>query len=812
MGPTRLTDPGPGGWALALSVGLLAGAALAYEVLLVRLFAILQWHHFAYMVISLALLGFGASGTLVALLRAPLLRRFELAYPAAALAFAIGAPLLFQFAQRIPVDALELFWSPRQWLRLAAVYLLLALPFLAAATAICLALARPGAPIHRLYGADLAGSGAGALGSVALLIWLAPWPALLAVSALGLLAAALGGHACGRGARWAAVALAGLLLLPALPAGWGELRISQYKGLSETLRLPGATVVARRSGPLGQVSVVASPRVPLRHAPGLSLTSRQPLPEQLALFVDGDGLSAINRFDGDLAPLAYLGDTPEALPYVLFERPRVLVLGAGGGSEVLRALWHGAATVDAVELNPQVAGLLTGPLADFAGDLYRHPRVRLHLAEGRAFVARDTARYDLLQVALLDGFGAAAAGLHALDESYLYTVEAFGDYLGRLAEGGVLAITRWNRLPPRDSLKLVATARAALARAGAADPAAQLILVRGWNTHTLLVRATPFPPAALAAVRRFAAGRAFDLAWLPGMARSEANRFNRLAEPSYHDGARALLGDGADRFIAAYKFAIAPATDDRPHFFHFLRPGTLPELFRLRGAGGLALVDWGYPLLLAALLQALLLGGLLILLPLWLARRRQVAAPAGVRRWSVFAYFGAIGLAFMGLEMAFIQKLVLFLGHPLYAVAVALTGFLVAAGLGSMLVERLLARYGETAVRHGALVAIGLVGLAYLLLLPGLLGQLLGWPDPARVAVALALIAPLGLAMGLPLPLGLRRVAAKAPELLPWAWGINGCASVVGAVLATLLALHAGFGAVVLVALWLYLLTAICAP
>jgi hypothetical protein len=178
----------------------------------------------------------------------------------------------------------------------------------------------------------------------------------------------------------------------------------------------------------------------------------------------------------------------------------------------------------------------------------------------------------------------------------------------------------------------------------------------------------------------------------------------------------------------------------------------------------------------------------------------------------VFAYFGAIGLAFMGLEMAFIQKLVLFLGHPLYAVAVALTGFLVAAGLGSMMVERLLARYGETAVRHGTLVAIGLLGLAYLVLLPGLLGQLLGWPDPARVAVALALIAPLGLGMGLPLPLGLRRVAAKAPELLPWAWGINGCASVVGAVLATLLALHAGFGAVVLVAIWLYLLTALCAP
>jgi len=812
MVSTRLTDPATGGWALPWSVGLLAGAALAYEVLLVRLFAILQWHHFAYMVISLALLGFGASGTLVALLRAPLLRCFHVAYPVAALAFAVGTPLLFQLAQRVPVDALELLWSPRQWFLLAAVYLLLALPFLAAATALCLALARPGAPIHRLYGADLVGSGLGALGSVALLTWLAPWPALLAISGFGLVATGLGGHACGRGARWASVALAGLLLLPALPTGWGELKISQYKGLSEVLRLPGAEVIAEASGPLGQVTVVASPRVPLRHAPGLSLMSRHVPPEQLALFTDGDGLAAVHRFDGDLAPLAYLGDSPEALPYALLERPRVLVLGAGGGTEVLRALWHGAASVDAVELNPQVAGLLTGPLADYAGDLYRHPRVRLHLAEARAFVARDRDRYDLLQVALLDGFGAAAAGLHALDESYLYTVEAFGHYLDRVADGGLLAITRWNRLPPRDSLKLVATARAALEQAGAADPAAQVVLLRGWKTHTLLVRSTPFTLGELAAVRRFAVTRAFDLAWLPGMERTEANRFSVLDAPYYHDGARALLGDGAARFVADYKFNITPATDDRPHFFHFLRLGTLPELFRLRGAGGLALVDRGYPLLLAALLQALLLGALLILVPLWVGRRRGGATPPGVRPWTVFAYFGAIGLAFMGLEMAFIQKLVLFLGHPLYAVAVALAGFLVAAGIGSTLLERLLAWRSETAIRHGVLVGIGLLGLGYTVLLPGLLEQLLGWPAPARVAVALALIAPLGACMGLPLPLGLRRLAAKAPEAVPWAWGINGCASVVGAVLATLLSLHAGFSVVVMVALWLYLLTAVCAP
>ena len=807
-----LNERDTSGWTLPLSVALLAGAALAYEVVLVRLFAIVQWHHFAYMVISLALLGFGASGTLVALLREPLLRRFDLAYPLAALLFAVTAPLSFQLAERLPVDALELLWTPRQWFLLAGVYLLLALPFLAAATALCLALARSGAPIHRLYGADLAGSGAGALGAVALLGVVAPWPALLVIAALGTLAAGIGALACGRGLRWVLIALAAMLLLPSLPREWGALHLSQYKPLRELMRHPGTTVVAERSSPLGLVTVVSTPEVPLRHAPGLSLRSRHALPDQLALFVDGNGPTAIHRFDRDLAPLAYLGDSPEALPYALLERPRVLVLGAGGGTEVLRALWHHARAVDAVELNPDVIGLLTGPLVDYVANLYRQPGVRVHEAEARAFVARTDARFDLVQLALVDGFGAAAAGLHALDESYLYTVEAFAAYLDRLAEGGLLAITRWNRLPPRDSLRLVATARAALEQRGIADAAAHVVLVRGWNTHTLLVRPTPFTDADADAVRRFAAARAFDLVWLPGMRPEEANRYNVLDDAAFHDGARALLGADAAGFLDAYKFDIAPTSDDRPHFFHYLRLGTLPELFRARGAGGLALVDWGYPLLLAALLQALVLGALLILVPLRVLRRRQGAGPSPVRPWTVFAYFACIGLAFMGLEMAFIQKLVLFLGHPLYAVAVALSGFLVAAGLGSAALERLLAWRGETAVRHGALVGIALLGLGYLVLLPGLLEQLLAWPEAARVVVALLLIAPLGFCMGLPLPLGLRRVALRAPGAVPWAWGINGCASVVGAVLATLFALHFGFSAVVLLAVWLYLMTAVCAP
>jgi spermidine synthase len=801
-----------------IAVALISAAALAYEILLMRLFSIILWHHFAYMIISLALLGYGASGAVLTLAQRAVQERFAPLFCAAAAGFGVSAIGCFVLAQRVPFNPLEILWDPRQPLYLLAVYLLLLLPFLCAGACVCMALARFRGMVPRIYSVDILGAGAGSLGVVGLLFVLSPADALKLIGALGCAAAAVAWLECGGPKRWPAAVLTGLAGLPLLlPPAWVAPTMSPYKELSQALRIPEARVIAQASSPLGLVSVVESPRVPLRHAPGLSLNATAEPPPQLAVFTDGEGLNPLTRFDGRRDSLAHLDQLSSALPYHLLRHPHVLVLGAGAGADVLQAHFHGARQIDAVELNPQVVDLVQRRFADYAGGIY--PGIaRVHVAEARGFVAASTERYDLIQVALLDSFSASSAGLYALSENYLYTVEALQDDLRHLQPGGLLAITRWVALPPRDALKLFGAAVAALERSGVADPGSRLAMVRSWKTVTLLVKNGAFDTADIAAIKAFCSARSFDLAYYPGMRPEEANRHNVVEGPDLFDGATALLGPGREAFVQSYKFDIAPATDDKPHFFHFFRWRSLPELLSLKEQGGLPLLEWGYPVLVATLVQAALASLLLIGLPLaWVARtdaRRSEPMPLAASRGRVLVYFLAIGFAFMFIEIAFIQKFVLFLSHPLYAVAVVLFAFLLFAGIGSG-VSTSLQQVGREPALHplaAVAIAIAVSAMLCLTLLPWLFQNAMGLPDPLRILISAALIAPLAFFMGMPFPLGLARVEASDARLIPWAWGINGCASVTGAVLATLLSIHVGFTAVVVAALVLYGVAAAARP
>ena len=779
---------------------MLSAAARGYELLLLRLFAIIQWHHFAYLAISVALLGIGAAGTFVTLARRALLATYPHSFFLAAAAFAVAAVACFAAAERLPFNALEIAWNPAEFLGLTAIYLLLLIPFFCAATALCIAYSGFGGSIPQLYGADILGAGLGSLGLLALLFFLHPADALRVICALGLAAAALAAWPAARG--WAAVlALAGLAGPWLLPAPALDLIASDYKDLSQALRVKGARIVAQRTSPLGVVTALESPLAPLRHAPGLSLNAAAGPPAQLGLFVDGQSAGAVIRYDG--TPLAYLGDTTAALPYRLLQRPRVLVLGAGAGSDVLQALAHGARRVDAVELDGQIAAMVQEDLAAFSGRPYSAPGVHLHVAEVRGFIAASRDGFDLIQVALLDSFGSSAAGLGSLNESSLYTVEALEAYLQRLAPGGLLAFTRWVSLPPRDSLRLFATAVAALERRGVAEPGRSLALIRGWNTSTLLVRNGAFPAAEIAAIGDFCRQRAFDIAHVQGIAADETNVFNLLERDDYFAGAQALLGTQRQDFLERYKFDLTPATDDRPYFFHFFKWRTLPELLELRSRGGLPPLDWGYPVLVMALLQAVLVSLLLILLPLALAGTRQAfaAAPAQLRR-RVPGYFLALGLGFMAIEIPLLQRFTLFLSHPLYAAAIVLSAVLVFAGLGARFSVRL------APAARWPFAAIAAFAAVYAWLLPSLLTEAMGLAQGWKILLTMLLVAPLAFCLGMPFPLGLAAVAARAAPLVPWAWGINGFASVVATLLATLLSIHWGYSTVLLLAVALYAIAA----
>ena len=805
----------------SLAVAVISGAALAYEILLIRLFSIVEWHHLAFLIISLALLGYGASGTLLALAREPLLQRFDVAAASAAAAFGATSLGAFLIAQRIELNSLEIFWSTRQFGRLFILYLLFAIPFFCAATAIGLTLTRYGAESPRLYRADLIGGGASAAAATGLLFFVHPVTALQMVAALGFVAAALFGTRASRripAFHW--VALAGILAVVAARPLLLPLRMSQFKELSHALRIPGAKIIDERSSPHGVLTTVASPAVPFRHAPGLSLAFAGEIPEQLGVFTDGGGMTPIIRPGGDLS---YLGFLPTAIAYHAgTPRKRVAVIGAGGGSEVLSALVHGAEEVTAVELNPQMIDLVREH-----SRLYEDRRVRVVTAEARRFIRESGVQWDAIQLALVGTHGASAAGVQAVSESYLYTVEAMRELIAHLRPGGYLVLTRWMQAPPREVVKLLATAIAAQER-----PAGRIALVRGWNTATLVVKNGDFTAGELAAIRAFCDERSLDIDYLPGIRREETNQLNVLDEPYLFDAATALLAGGrtAEDFYERYKFNVRPATDERPYFFHSFRWSALPELLQLRARGGMPLLEWGYLVLVAGLVQALAASTALILLPLlWMRRRRaprvprspseflgvEDAAPPprnseepeelrGTHReptWRLVLYFGAIGLAFLFIEIAFMQRLTLFLGQPLYAIAVVLSSFLVFGGLGSGTSGRLTG--ARAAVVPLVVAAAALLGLAAVRLLTGLA---LGLPDPAKIAISIALVAPLAFLMGMPFPVGLRRLAAVDEAAIPWAWGINGTASVLSSMLATLVAVHFGFSVLVLLAAALYAL------
>jgi hypothetical protein len=796
--PTRLL--------IFLSVFILSACALAYEILLMRLFSIVLWHHFAYMIIGLALLGYGVSGTVVSLLQDGLLKRFHVVYPLSILMFAVSSLFCFDLAQHMPFNAELILWDSTQLWRLAVLFTLLSLPFFFAASAICLVFMQYRDLTGQMYAADLTGAGVGSLLVIALLFWLFPQQLLLVISMLPVVAAILPlARGAGRSSR---VLLITSLVVAVIVLIFGqrlELEISPYKSMMQTLQIRGARLVEQESNPFGLLSVVENDLVPFRMAPGLSLNTKHRILPQKALFSDADGMSVLTLYPEQTEQLGYLDDMTSALPYHMRKMSSVLVVGGGGGSDVLQARYHQVAEIDVLELNPQVVDLVNDDFAGFTGKLYSQPQVQVFEQDVRGYLESTRRHYSLIQLALVDAVGASSSGLHALNESYLYTCEAIDLYLSRLQPGGYLALTRWVSLPPRDSLKLFNTVVSSLRGSGIEEISGRLLLIRSWQTSTLLVKNGLWTEAELEKLKAFARQRSFDLAWYPGISESEVNRYNKLASADFYLAARALLSTQGQQFVDSYKFDLNPATDDRPYFHHFFKLQTFSELMRLRDRGAMPLMEWGYLILWATLLVSGIVSVVLILLPLWLFGKNGAVKVSSVRWHRVVIYFFTIGIAFLMMEIAFMQKFILFLHHPIYSIALTLSAFLVFAGAGSLSTHYLSGRYPYRTLLNGVCVGIALIGALYLVLLPDLFRLLAVQPTPVKSVVTLLLIAPLAFLMGMPFPLALNSLALHARYYIPWAWGINGCASVISASAATLLAVNLGFSLVILLALLLYL-------
>jgi len=791
------------------SIALVSAAALAYEILLMKIFSIVQWHHFAYMVISLALLGYGISGTFIALFRDRLLSRFPLAFIANMVLFGISTILSFVLTQQIPFHAQEMFWDPGTVLWLLAYFLLLTLPFFFVANTVGLALSYYKRDISGLYAADMIGAGLGSLSILILLFFFYPALILQIISSVGFLAALLASYELGLKTKKRFLILLAAFLPFMLPDTFTRINMSPYKNLSQVLQIKDTCIIEERTSLLGVLTVVESPTIPFRHVPGLSINSDTEPPAQLGVFTNGEGMSVITHYPDSLEKLKYLDEQTSALPYHLKQPEELLIIGAGGGSDLLQAMYHKVENIDAVELNEELVALVRDKYADYAGHIYKRPNVNIHIAEARGYLSGIKKKYDLIQLSMVDSYGASSAGLYALSENYLYTVEAFRQYLRHLTPDGTLAISRWVKLPPRDSLKLFATAIEALKEEGMTAPEMSLVLIRSWQTSTLLVKNGIISEDEIKSLKLFCEERNFDLAYYHGMQKYEANRFNILQETYFFTGIEGILKEKG--FLGRYKFDILPTSDERPYFYHFFKWNTFSEIFSLRGSGGLYLMEWGYLILVASLLLALFASVVLILLPL-ITYRNSKSVSKVFGKSKVAVYFFALGIAFLFLEITFMQRFILYLSNPIYSAAVVLSSFLVFAGLGGAYSKQLSSKKGDMGAVRSAVFFIVFLSLLYLLAFNTLFEHLIALPAVVKMPVTIVLIAPLAFAMGIPFPVGLAYLAKESPSLIPWAWGINGCASVISAILATLIAIDFGFVIVTILALVFYLLAFMVFP
>ena len=747
-------------------LALTSFAALLLELSLTRLFSVVLFYHFAFLAISIALLWLGAGGVFAYLLKVRLasVGTRELA-AWLCVVNSVVVVVVLEIVLHVPV-ALEV--STKTFLRLTTIYLAAAVPFFLTGLLFSIVFAREPQRIPRLYGADLCGGALACVALVPLLNWLGGPNAVL-VSAIALAIAAMIWAETRAVRRNAAVLAIALAALTAANYSGRLIDVVYAKGM---FRDPAWVEFARWN---------ALSRVEVDRQGGAK-----------AIVIDADASTYImnadlNHWQGTVWE-HNLMSAPPALANVLRPHGDFAIIGPGGGVDVLRAVANGSASVTGIEINPIIATtIMRERYADYAQHLYQRPDVHIHVGDGRSFM-RDTAQhFDVVQMTLVDTWASTAAGAFALSENNLYTVEAFREYFEHLKPDGMIAITRWEFRRPREALRVVSVAMEALHQLGVSNPAKNFIVASQGELNAdgipvvVLAKKTPFTPEEEAAVTaHFGRYNQLDSLYMP-------------SQPGHNPFADLIASNDPFSFARGYAYNVAPVSDNTPFFFFTLKPGQILGEKGLREA-----IDWKVNLGVLVLFLVLVISLLAVLgflvLPLALKRssRRQSPLPP--------LYFVAVGLGYILVEIAFIQRFVLFLGHPTYALTVVIFLLMLSSGAGS-----LASRFWLPRAEMGWLPLLLVVAtlVAYVFFLPSRLALLVGLPIGLKMVISGILLIPPGFVMGMPFPTGLRALAsAPAPEFpasadntVEWAWAMNAAASVLGSVMAMAIAIQFGLTA-----------------
>jgi len=755
---------------LYLGVSLTTLATLLLELSLTRIYSVVFYYHFAFLAISLALFGLGAGGVFSYYVIGRRERLFSRLGTLAALnGIAVVAALLFIISRPPQLGIVSL----------ALLYFTNAVPFFLAGTVISLAIGETVDRVNRVYMFDLLGAAAGCLALVPLLNLLGGPNTVMAAAVLFAVSAGIWFNMAGRDrGRAAAVVLAlAIVSLVALNFKFHLVDIRYAKGRS----LPSESYVKWNS--FSRIAIA-------KLGPGLGI------------FIDADASTGIARFDWDRLSHqdreALLHQGP-GIVYDLRPGAKTLIIGPGGGWDVARALASGNADVTGVEINPIIARtIMQQRFPQYSNYLYRRPDVHIHVEDGRSFVRRTPEKYQVLQATLVDTWASTAAGAYALTENNLYTREAFSDYFSRLTDDGVLSFTRWGFQPPRESLRLVSLAIDALSQLGEGEAWRHVIVVREHsdllNTYgaqdTVLFSRKPFSGADLARMRdALSHAPALQAIYIPGDAAS-SSAFAGL-----------LLSHDPGRFRNEYPYNISAVTDDRPFFFYTVQPRDVWNYFLPAGRREIDYkINRAVPLLFSSFGVSLVAMLIVLAVPPFLPGTR-LPASGPVRRF--LGYFVCIGVGYILIQVALIQKFVLFLGHPTYALTVIIFSMLLSSGIGSFYSRTWLAC--SLARLRWLLCGVAVLVAILAFSATPLMEACVAWPLALRALVTVAVVAPAGFLMGMPFPTGLSLLERLAPPAVRWAWALNAASSVLGSAGAVFFALYVGLRTTILIGACLYL-------
>ncbi len=772
----------------AFVVGIISVSIIAYQIALMRILSISQFHHFAYMIISVALLGFGSSGTFLSLFRTKVLQyENEIIFLSS---FICSMSMLFgiYIFNQIDINPFLILWNLSEGLPFLIFYLIIFVPFFFGAVIICLAFMRFTENVNIIYFSNLTGSAFGGIIIIGLFFLFESQEIPELIALLPLLSAVI----FSKRKLFIFVLLGiNILSLSFSISSKNELKISEYKSISKTLLMPETQIINEIHGPLGKLSVISG--TALRYVPGLSLGYRGEIPVFLGMFSDGEWVGTIT--DSRNGKLDYLNHTTSALPYVLKNNAEVFVIGSGTGSELQLALQNNAKEITGIELNSQVIDLLNEN-----SPLLINEKIKIIIGEGRGVLRRIEKKYDIISIPILEGFTSSAAGMYALHENYLYTAESFESVLNHLSEDGIFSVTTWVNTPPRHSLKLFATIVKALESGGYSEPERHIAAIRSWGTVTIIVKKNGINAEDISTIKKFCEDMSFDTIHFPGINDTETNIYNILENDFYFQAVRNILTAERENYFTNYIFNITPPTDSKPFFSHFLKPLNFSVLKEAIGEGSVSLYEYGYVILIATLLQIFVVAFILIIIPTFFIRNGKIRSSIKLK---TFFYFSGLGVGYMFIEIMLIQKFILYLSHPIYSVSVVIVSLLFFSGIGSFYSEKISGR-SVTGSKSTIIIIIALAIVLYTVL-PLVFNSLIHLDIIWKYLLSIIFLAPIAFFMGIPFPVGIRKLSGGDSPIIPWAWSINGFFSVISAVLAPIIAMEFGFLVVIILAVIAYL-------